>query len=108
MVTYTVLDTKGQPLARNLSPRQAAHELLTWEGRGYDILPHERLAGFVLWTIAQGGPFTPSGIISGAEDEDLAREEIFAAVIAANRQEHGLTVVDDADYDMWLSGFENE
>ncbi len=108
MATYTLLNAQGVAFARNLSAPAAAHHLLTLDGRDYDILPRADDAGFVLWTIAPGGAFQPSTILSAENDEVLARDEIFAAVLIADRMVHDITVVDDAEYELWLSGFENE
>lgn len=108
MVTYTVLDKLGQPIGRNLSPPHAAHLVLTHDGGHYDIRQRDDGAGFVLWIMARDGPAMASSLVSTAADIDSARDELFDLAIAANRKEHGLTVVEDADYELWLSGFENE
>jgi hypothetical protein len=106
MVTYALLSATGQPLAHNLSIPTAAHRLHIRNGHDYSILPRQNAPGYTLWTMVPGADAIATAIVSA--DEDTARSEIYAALIEVNRKEHGMTVVDDAVYELWLSGFGEE
>lgn len=107
MITFTLLSTRGEPLGRNLPVDDAVDRLLTHDGSRYEIVPDDG-SGYVLWIVAPGEAPARTAFVSAQSDQSRARDEIFALVIAASNQQHGPTLVNDADYDMWLSGYENE
>lgn len=108
MITFTLLSPRGEPLGRNLPSEDAVDRLLTHDGSRYEILPEDGGTGFVLWIVAPGGLPARTAFVSAESDRSRARDEIFALVIAASNRQHGPTLVNDADYEMWLSGYENE
>lgn len=100
--TYTLLDTTGRAIAHGLSASDAAAEILTSDGREYDIRADDT-GGYVLWTRHQvaGLPWTPTIFYSAAENIEEAEADIYAAVVVAERFcGHPEAVTDDQYIEM--------
>ena len=99
MTTYTVIDTNGEAIATGLTAADAAAEVLTDDGRQFDIRAAEDGNGFELWTrqqVANKG-WTQTVVYSVEDDRAAAEAEIFANVIAADWPRHP-TVMTDQQY----------
>jgi len=99
MTTYTVLDTHGFLIATGQTAADAAAEVLTDDGRDYDIRTAEDGNGFELWTrqqVANKG-WTRTAIYSVGDERATAEARIFAKVIAADWPRHP-TVLTDQQY----------
>lgn len=106
MIKFTVVDTDFEPIARHLSAAEAAHIILTADGRDYAIRPTGD-GGFVLWTRQQvanrlwAEPLLFSGgrrVCFFADTLAEAEAEIFAAVIRARWPRHPEAMT-DAEFD---------
>lgn len=100
MSTFTVInDNSGEVIATGLTAAEAAAEVLTDDGREFDIRAAEDGNGFELWTrqqVANKG-WTKTVVYSVKDDRAAAEAEIFAKVIAADWPRHP-TVMTDAQY----------
>lgn len=106
-VTYTVLHDSAV-LGRHLTAAEAAAEILTHDGREYDIRP-EQDGGFTLWSrqeVANRG-WTRTVIYSAADTMAEAEAEIFGRVIAAGWDRHP-DAMTDADYDAMMADLAEE
>ena len=98
--TYTVLDLNGLVLGRGCDLAEAAHIILTDDGREYEIRPAADGDGFYLWSrqqVANRG-WTKPVVFSLESDRAAAEAEIFAAVLAARWPQHP-EAIPDAEYD---------
>jgi len=95
---YTVIDrNSGEKIGGGLTAADAAHIVLTDDGRQYDIRPSEDGEGFDLWScqpVANRGWFKTL-IWSNGPDRDAAETELFAKVIAANWPRHPEVLTDE-------------
>jgi multidrug efflux pump subunit AcrA (membrane-fusion protein) len=108
MTTYTVLDTNGDLIATGLTAADAAAEMLTDDGREFDIRAAADGTGFDLWTrqqVANKG-WTITAIYSVDTDRAAAEARIFAKVIAADWPHHP-TVLTDQQYAEMLAELED-
>jgi len=98
MQKFTVVDIDGEPIARHLTVAEAAHIILTDDGRDYEIRRYE--LGCVLWTRQQvaNRPWTKTVVFSLADTLAEAEAEIFADVISANWPRHPEAMT-DAEFD---------
>jgi len=98
MQTYTVIDTDGEPIARNLTAAEAAHIILTDDGREYQIRLID--GDFALLTRHQVAnlPWGKTVLFSIAMTLAEAETEIFAAVISADWPRHPEAMT-DAEFD---------
>ena len=86
MITiYDVVDHDGELVAESLTAAEAAHEILTSDGREYDIRNAED--GYVVWSRQQvaNRPWARTTITSIKSDRAEAEADIFAQVVAAER-----------------------
>ena len=92
---FTVLDTDGEPIARHLTAAEAAHIILTDDGRDYEIRPTTD-GGFVLWTRQQvaNRPWAKTVVFSYADTFASAELDIFHAVISADWARHPEAMTD--------------
>jgi len=99
METFTVIDTDGNQLGRNLTLAEAAHLILTDDGREYEIR-YRRWPGYELWSRQQvaNSPWAKTVVSSSADTLGEAEAEIFASVISANWSRHPQAMT-DAEYD---------
>jgi hypothetical protein len=98
MQTYTVLDTDGKLIARHLTPAEAAHIILTDDGREYEVRENDGI--FLLWSRQQvaNRPWAKTIVFSLADTIAEAEAEIFASVISANWSRHPQAMT-DAEFD---------
>lgn len=99
-ITYTVIDTNGDVIATGLTAAEAAAEVLTDDGREFDIRAAED--GYELWTrqqVANKG-WTQTVVYSVKEDRTAAEAEIYAKVIAADWPRHPTVMTDQQYADM--------
>ena len=97
---FTVINTTdGEPIARHLTAVEAAHIILTDDGRGYEIC-REDDGGYVLWTRHQvaNRPWKKTVLYSVAMTLAEAEAEIFAAVTSAGWPRHPEAMT-DAQFD---------
>lgn len=98
MTTYTVLNRDtGEVIDRGVDLAEAAHIVLTDDGRSYEIRRTLDGEGFDLWTrhqVANQG-WSPVPFFSFADDIAAAEEEIFAQVIAAGWDRHPQVLTDE-------------
>jgi len=96
---FTVTDTDGEPIARHLTVAEAAHIILSDDGRDYEIRPTDN-GGFVLWSRQQvaNRPWAKTVVFSLADTLAEAEAEIFADVISANWPRHPEAMT-DAEFD---------
>jgi hypothetical protein len=94
MQKYTVVDIDGEPIARHLTAAEAAHIILTDDGRDYEIRRDE--LGCVLWTRQQvaNRPWAKTVVFSLADTLAEAEAEIFDAVISADWARHPEAMTD--------------
>lgn len=87
MPTYRVISTDGEVIETGLSLSEAAHEVLTSDGREYQIRPDDDGAGFTLWSRQQvaGLPWTATRFSSVSADRAEAEGDIFADVVNGGR-----------------------
>ena len=107
MTTYTVIDTTGDIIKRHLSVEDAAHEILTHDGHGYEFRQCVD-EGWRLWVTpfsrnspVGGKPLTPL-FWSSHDDLEKARAELFQRVIAETWRRYPEAVTDDA-YDAMIA-----
>lgn len=104
-MTYTVIDNvSGEAIATGLSAADAAAEVLTSDGREFDIRLADDGNGFELWTrqqVANKG-WTRTVIYSIEADRSAAEADIFSQVIAANWPRRP-SVLTDAQYKEMLA-----
>ena len=95
MLKFTVVDIDGEPIARHMTAAEAAHIILSDDGREYEIRPTDD-GGFVLWTRQQvaNRPWTKTVVFSYADTLAAAEAEIFAAVISAAWARHHEAMTD--------------
>ena len=81
MTTYTVVTPSGELVASGLSLREAAIEVLTSDGRDFEISEYN--GNLVLWIRRQLGgiPWQRTVFRSANPDPEAAEMEIFAAVV---------------------------
>lgn len=95
--TYTVIDhNSGEPLDRHLTAAEAAHIILTDDGRDYDIRPDED-SGWALWArqqVANRG-WERTVVYSIDDDRERAEAEIWQKVIDARWPRHPEAMTDD-------------
>jgi len=98
MLEFTVVDTDGEPIARHLTAAEAAHIILTDDGREYEI--REDDGGYELWSRQQvaNRPWEATVIFTVADTLEEAEAEIFAAVIRASWPRHPEAMT-DAQFD---------
>ena len=96
MLKFTVINTDGEPIARHLTAAEAAHIILTDDGREYEIRPTDD-GGFVLWSRQQvaNRPWEETVIFTVADTLEEAETEIFAAVISASWPRHPEAMTDE-------------
>ena len=94
MLKFTVINTDGEPIARHLTAAEAAHIILSDDGRDYEIRRDDR--GCVLWTRQQvaNRPWGKTVLFSVADTLAEAEAEIFAAVISAHWPRHPEAMTD--------------
>ena len=92
---FTVVDTDGEPIARNLTAAEAAHIILTDDGREYEI--REDDGGYELWSRQQvaNRPWEATVIFTVADTLEEAEAEIFAAVTSAHWPRHPEAMTDE-------------
>lgn len=111
MTTYTVLDADGYPIDRHLTAAEAAHIILTDDGREYEIrpFPNDNLeTEWELWSrqpVANRG-WEPTVVFSILQDQAEAEAEIFAKVIDARWPRHPEAMTDEA-YDRMMAELED-
>ena len=95
MLKFTVVDTDGEPIARHLTAAEAAHIILTDDGRDYEIRPMHG-GGHELWDRQQvaNRPWAKTVVFSLADTLAEAEAEIFAAVIRASWPRHPEAMTD--------------
>lgn len=101
-ILYTVIN-QGRATRRGLSLREAAGEMLLYDGGDYNIRPGDD-CGFWLWTERANRSWTRSTICSLHDDEDAAKAEIFQKVIDSGYWDSdGFTVIPDEQADAMLA-----
>jgi hypothetical protein len=92
---FTVVDIDGEPVARHLTAAEAAHIILTDDGREYEI--REDDGGYELWSRQQvaNRPWEATVIFTVADTLAEAEAEIFAAVIRASWPRHPEAMTDE-------------
>jgi hypothetical protein len=95
MLKFTVVDTDGEAIARHLTAADAAHIILTDDGREYEI--REDDGGYELWSRQQvaNRPWEATVIFTVADTLEEAEAEIFAAVIRASWPRHPEAMTDE-------------
>ena len=96
MTTYTVICTSGHVIATGLTVADAAAEVLTDDGREYEIRAAEDGNGYELWTrqqVANRG-WTQTVVYSVEDGRTAAEAEIYAKVIAADWPRHPTVMTD--------------
>ena len=98
MTKFTVINTDGEPIARHLTTAEAAHIILTEDGREYEIREDDGI--FLLWSRQQvsNQKWGKTMILSAADTIAEAEAEIFAAVILARWPRHPEAMT-DAEFD---------
>ena len=115
MSTYTILTGEGYLVDSGLSLRDAAHEILTSDGRSYEIrrgMPRadSPLGDFVLWSFerARLEMWQETKFFSLKKLRDQAEAEIFAAVVNAERfPGHNEAITDEQYAQMAEQGAED-
>ena len=102
--TYTVVDPVGTPLARGISARDAAAEILSYDGAHYDVRPEDDGDGYVLFVGRRGFPLARTRYFSLAADRDLGEAEIFAEVVAST--DFGAEALTDEAFDRAAAGLD--
>jgi hypothetical protein len=94
MLKFTVLATNGEPIARHLTAAEAAHIILTDDGRDYEIRRDGQC--FVLWSRRKvaNRPWAQTVLFSYAPTFASAEADIFAAVISADWARHPQAMTD--------------
>jgi acyl-CoA reductase-like NAD-dependent aldehyde dehydrogenase len=102
-MTYTVFSPAGEMISSGQTLEQAAHAILTSDGREYQI--RAQCPGFRLWARHQvaGRGWSPTVFDSPDDDVDTAEAEIFAAVITAEPMRGHAYAVKDSDYAAWAA-----
>ena len=92
---FTVVDTDGEAIARHLTAAEAAHIILTDDGREYQIRLID--GDFALLTRHQvaNRPWEKTVLFSVAMTLAEAEAEIFAAVIRADWPRHPEAMTDE-------------
>jgi hypothetical protein len=105
MTTYTILSGDGEMTATGLSLRDAAHEVLTSDGREYEVREDED-GGFTLWSRQQAAnrPWAATRFFSVKTGQDEAEAEIFAEVIGSERFAGHCEAITDEQYAEMLAG----
>ena len=101
--TYTVTDRSGNVIARGLTLSHAAHEILSTDGREWDIRPIDG-GGWRLWSRQQvaNRPWAETSITSFVSSPEAASDDIFEQVITACWPGH-YEACTDAGYDRMLA-----
>lgn len=105
----TVLLPSGDVLGRHLTTADAAREVLTYDGREFDIVA-EGEGGFTLRSrqpVAGFHHWTRTVIYSAADTREAAEAEIFGRVVTAHWERHP-DVMADEDYDAMQAEIEAE
>lgn len=103
MTTYTILSGEGEMIETGLSLRDAAHEVLTSDGREYEFRtgPDDD-SGIVtvLWSRQQvaNRPWAATRFFSIKTDRAEAEEEIFAEVVSGERFAGHCEAITDEQY----------
>ena len=94
MLKFTVINTDGEPIARHLTAAEAAHIILSDDGREYEIRPQDH--GFVLWTRHQvaNRPWEKTVLFSYAPTFASAELDIFYGVTSAHWPRHPEAMTD--------------
>lgn len=103
--TYTTIDrSSGEMISTGLTAERAADEILTDDGRDYELRAAEDGEGFDLWSrqqVANRG-WTKTRFFSLADSEDAAWAEIAQEVVDTHDAyapgSHGPEVMTDAQY----------
>jgi hypothetical protein len=93
---YTVVDSNGDVLDRGLTVAEAAHIILTDDGREYAIRPDDD-GCWTLWSrqqVANKG-WSPTVVYSFEDDRDLAESEIFQKVVDSDWPHHPEAMTDE-------------
>jgi len=101
--TYTVTDRSGNVIERGLTLSHAAHEILSTDGREWDIRPIDG-GGWCLWARHQvaNRPWAETTVWSFAASPEAAEADIFGQVITACWPGH-YEAWTDAGYDRMLA-----
>jgi|GEM_PF-4657625 len=95
-LTFTVIAPTGAVIGTNLSAAIAAEEILTYDGREYEIRQEHDGDGYRLWSRDQGRPWQKTVVFSLADQRSAAEAEIFHAVLVADWPGHPDAMTDDA------------
>jgi len=110
MTTYTIISGEGEMIATGLSLREAAHEILTSDGRSYEVREHKGL-GFALWSrqqVANRG-WQATRFLSHKTDRTEAEHEIFSTIVASQRfPGHSEAITDEQYADIVAQSAEND
>jgi hypothetical protein len=102
--TYTVVDYNGAVIARGLTAAEAADEILSDDGREWEVRPMEG-GGWRIWRRQQNRPWTATLVMSSADTKAEAEAEMFAEVCAA-RWPHHPEAMTDARYAAMIADLE--
>lgn len=115
MTTYTVISRdSGEPIDRHLTLAEAAHVILTYDGRQYEIRPDLDVDGScfcsTLWSRQQvagrdWAPTVATSIYDVREHREQVEAEIWQQVIDAGWARHPEAMTDEA-YDRMMAELE--
>ena len=103
-MTYTIIDRRGEVIARQMSLADAAIAVIQYDGMAFE-LRREFGGGLRLWISSQsrnshvGYKLAQSPIFSFEGDENAARRDIYRQVIARSNWFSGQEVMTDEQYD---------
>ena len=96
-MTYTLIHpVSGDKIDGGLTAAEAAHIVLTYDGRDYEIRENED-GGYTLWSrhpVANRG-WEPTVVESRESNRDAAEAEIFEQVIHARWRRHPEAMTDE-------------
>ena len=96
MTTYTVIDYNGYKIDGGLTAAEAAHIVLTYDGRDYEIRENED-GGYTLWSrhpVANRG-WEPTVVESRETNRDAAENEIMEVAIESEWPRRPLVMTDE-------------
>lgn len=99
---YTVIDpSSGEAIDSGLTAAEAAHIILTDDGRQYEIR-EDPDGGFTLWSRQQvaNKPWSPTVVFSIETEREKAETEIFQKVIVADWPRHPEAITDQRYQEM--------
>lgn len=105
--TYTVLSRDGEVIERGLSGVDAAREILTSDGRQFDIRHADGL--WTLWSCQEvaNRRWTQTALSSARPSLKQAEDDIFEQTLSASWLGH-YEAVTDKQYDEMLAGLEKD